>query len=143
MRLAVALLCLGSAACAAPPEAGRPEAGRLRPPDAVGCARDHLTAYVGRVVAYQRGPRSLSLRIRTDWDTTEEVRLSAPEGGTLARRFLLDGAPFGDGDWAAIETGPGRLRPSMRAAAWVCDDGSPPLIDWRPGTGGPASSAPR
>ncbi len=133
----IALLWLGSAAGAAPPEVARPAAGRLRPPEVVACPRDHLTVYAGRVLTYDRGPRSLSVRIRTDWDTTEEVRLAVPAGGTLASRCLLDGAPFGDDDWATIEASPGRLRPGMRAAAWVCDDGTPPVLDWRPGAGEP------
>jgi hypothetical protein len=107
---------------------------RLRPPPAVGCPRDHLTSYTGRILAYRRTPRAVVLRIRTDWDSTEAVRLAPPAGADLERYMLLDGQPFDPRDWPRIESAPGTLRSGMRVTAWVCDDGRPPILDWRPAT---------
>jgi hypothetical protein len=106
-----------------------PEPTRLRPPERVSCARDHLTSCAGRVLAYAREPGRISLRVATDWNTTETVRLVAPDP---VPHLLLRGEPFRAADWDAIESAPGKLRPGVRVIAWVCDDGRPPVIDWRP-----------
>jgi hypothetical protein len=84
------------------------------------------------VVSYRRIPGQVSLRIDTDWGTSEAVRLSLGEGAGAARYFLLEGRLFREADWPAIEAAPGRLREPMRATAWVCDDGSVPIVDWQP-----------
>jgi hypothetical protein len=108
-------------------------AGRVMPPEALTCPRDQLTLYHGAVTAYRREPGRTVLRIRTDWATTESVRLAHPGSDDPSGRFLIDGAPFVAADWSRIETAPGRLRSPMRAAAWVCGDGlTPPLVDWQP-----------
>lgn len=109
--------------------AGVPDdaASRMATPAAVECPRDRLTSYTGRVVAYQRTAAALSLAIHTDWDTTERVRLAPP----ALDRLRLAGKPFTTDGWARIETSGRRLRPGLRATAWVCDTG-PPLIDWQP-----------
>ena len=99
---------------------------RLAPPPAVTCPRDHVTSYTGRIVSYRRTTEVLLLTIRTDWDTTESVRL-AP---LRLDQLRVGGAPFAD--WARIEVSPGHARPGLRATAWLCDDGRPPLIDWQP-----------
>lgn len=101
-------------------------APRLALPPAITCPRDQVTSYTGRVVSYRRTADALVLAIRTDWDTTEGVRL-AP---IRLEQLRLGGAPFAD--WARIEASPGHPRPDLRATAWVCDDGRPPLIDWQP-----------
>lgn len=105
---------------------------RHRPPETVSCPRDHLTSYTGRIVSYRRAPREVALRIRTDWDSTELVRLVPPAGEDLLRYLLLNGRPFDARDWPRIESARGTLRPAMRVTAWVCDDGRPPVLDWQP-----------
>ena len=106
-----------------------PEApSRLAPPVAVSCPRDRLTSYTGRVVSYRHTAVALELVIKTDWDTTERVRL-AP---LRLEHLLMRGAPFAAADWARIESSPNRAGPELRATAWVCDDRRPPVIDWQP-----------
>lgn len=109
-------------------DAGR----RVAPPEAVGCPRDKLTLFSGVVISYRRAVGITTLRIRTDWATVESVRLSHPGSKDPSARFLIEGAPFTATDWARVESSSGKLRPAMRAAAWVCSDGSQPLIDWQP-----------
>lgn len=104
----------------------------MAPPDAASCPRDKLTVFSGVVIAYRRAVGATTLRIRTDWATLESVQLRHPGSDDPSARFLIERAPFAASDWARIESSPGKLRPSMRAAAWVCSDGSQPLIDWQP-----------
>lgn len=103
-------------------------ASRLAPAPPVSCPRDQLTSYTGRVISYRRTPEALSLTIRTDWDTTEKVRLAPP----ALDHLRLGGVPFTADDWVRIEGSPGHHRRELRATAWVCEDGRPPLIDWQP-----------
>ncbi len=105
---------------------------RVAPPDTLACPRDRLTLYSGVVISYRRVLGATTLRIRTDWATTESVRLLHPGSDDPSPWFLLDRSPFEPTDWARIESSPGRLRPAVRAAAWVCSDGSQPVIDWLP-----------
>lgn len=112
--------------------AGQAWAQRLAAPETAECARDHLTVYSGVVVAYRREMGRTTLRIRTDWDTVETVSLLHPGSPDASRWFLIEREPFTAADWARIEAAPGKLRPSMRAAAWVCDDGRPTVLDWQP-----------
>lgn len=106
--------------------------GRVAPPEAVSCSPDKLTLFSGAVVSYRRAVGVTALRIRTDWATVESVQLRHPGSNDPSPRFLIERAPFTSADWARIESSPGKLRPAMRAAAWVCSDGSQPLIDWQP-----------
>lgn len=122
--LALALAALGLISQAATP--------RVAPPDATNCTRDHLTVYSGMVVTYRRETGRTTLRIRTDWDTLETVRMPHPGSKDPSRWFLIDRAPFTGADWARIETAPGKLRPAIRAAAWVCDNAQPTVVDWQP-----------
>ncbi len=124
--LAVAIAAMTGASPAQPRDA------RLRPPAAVDCPRDRLTSYVGVVQRYRRAPDRTELRIRTDWETTEDVAIAHRGSNDPSRWFLMEGKPFQAGDWARLEEGPGRLRAGMRAAAWVCDDGRNPIVDWTP-----------
>lgn len=114
--------------------AQRPE-GRVRPPADLECPRDHLTVYIGQVQRYQRGPGRTTIRIRTDWDTSETTRIAHPGSSDPSRWFLIERQPFTSADWARIELRPGRLRAGLRAAAWVCDDGRNPVVDWQPPRG--------
>lgn len=115
---------------AAGPQRRAPE--RLRPPGQVTCPPDRLTAYVGRVVAYARMPERLSMEIETDWESREKVDLRYAKGDDVARWFLFRGEPFRPEHWPHIEEKPGRLRKDVRAAAWVCEGGGNPVIDWQP-----------
>ena len=122
-------LALIAAAGAAP--AQHPEA-RVLPPAVVACPRDHLTFYSGLVLRYRRGVDRTELRVRTDWDTTEDVAIAHPGLDDPSAWFLIGGKPFEPTDWARIEERPGRLQTGTRAAAWVCDDGRNPIVEWSP-----------
>jgi hypothetical protein len=102
---------------------------RQRPPEGVPCAANDLTAYTGVVIAYQRGREQTTMRIRTDWATTEDVTVS--HGGESDPRavFRYAGKPFTEKDWARIELPNGSVRSDTRATAWVCADRTV-LVDW-------------
>jgi hypothetical protein len=102
---------------------------RLRPPAQLTCARNQLTSYTGRVVSFSRAAGRSTLRIRTDWDTTERVIVQHPGTRDPSPRFLIGGEPFTSGDWMHIEDARGHLRQGLRATAWVCTDGNV-LVDW-------------
>lgn len=106
---------------------------RIRPPDSLTCDRNRLTSFTGAVTSYSRGPRLVSLRMRTDEATNERFSLRLGRGDDAAGHFLLNGEPFTGDDWKKIETRRGKLRPRMRATVWVCSDEPAPTIDWRPG----------
>lgn len=112
----------------AAPSPGR---GRLMPPPQVTCDRNDLTVYPGRVLSYSRVKGKTTLKIRTDFDTTETVTLKHPGTSDPSKRFLLNYQPFKAADWKRIERRQGVLRTGMRAHAWVCKGGET-LIDWRP-----------
>lgn len=105
---------------------------RVAPPGGADCPRDQLTLYSGVVTSYRRESGRTTLRIRTEWETTESVRIRHPGTDDPSRWFLIDRAPFKAADWPRIESAPGRLRPAMRASAWVCSGGGQPLVDWQP-----------
>jgi hypothetical protein len=120
-------VALGAAPDAA---AAQPARGRLRPPAGVDCPPDHLTVYAGRVMHYQRDASRTEIGLRTDEGTTETVRIRHPDSTDPGAWFLLEQRPFERADWVRIEVAPGRLRAGLRAAAWVCDDGRNPVVDW-------------
>jgi hypothetical protein len=101
--------------------------GRLAVPSFVTCNRNEVTAYSGEVIAYKSSPATSVLRIRTDAGTTEEVKVTRP-----SESYFVMGSKFADADWKKIEVKNGRLRPHMRAIAWVCGGGAT-FIDWRVG----------
>ena len=119
-----------------PPSPGR---GRLMPPPQVTCDRNDLTVYPGRAISYSRVKGKTTLKIRTDFDTTETVTLKHPGTSDPSKRFLLNYQPFKAADWKKIESRQGVLRPGMRAHAWVCKGGET-LIDWRPDDHGSAAT---
>lgn len=104
---------------------------RLRPPASLKCSRDHLTSYQGRVLDYKRSENQIAIRIRTDEETTETFTLKW-RGEKPEKWLLLRGEEFKPTDWKMIESAPGRLIDGMRIIIWVCDDGSKPVLDWRP-----------
>lgn len=131
--LLLVLLALdGGHAFAAPAAQAAPVAlRRVAPPEAVTCPRDQLTVHEGRVIAYQRGMDRTLLRIRTDAATTETVTLTHAGTRDPSPWFLLERAAFSARDWSRIEVAPGRLRPGLRVAAWVCSADAATLIDWQ------------
>jgi hypothetical protein len=106
--------------------------GRIRPPDSLMCPRDDLTSFTGRVLSYTRTSQRLSIRVRTDEQTTERFTLRYNGKQSPALWFLLRAEPFKIEDWKLIEARQGRLRPGMRATVWVCNNGAQPVIDWQP-----------
>ena len=130
LAIAVTAATLASAAAAADGQernTGGPS--RQRPPDGFACATNDLTAYTGVVVRLQRERDRITLRIRTDWDTTEDVAVPHKGGADPPVSFRYAGRPFIAKDWERIEKSTGVLRPSTRVTAWVCKDGSV-LVDW-------------
>lgn len=106
--------------------------GRLRPPENVGCDRNQLTAYQGKVRQYVHNRSQVAVEIQTDEETVERVVLPLKAGRTAESRFLWEGAVFQPRHWKDLEAEPGKLKAGMRVIAWVCADGGPPLLDWRP-----------
>lgn len=125
------LTALAASGAVAAPAQDRPGTGRgrQRPPSGFACAPDHLTAYTGVVTRYTRERGRTTLRVHTDWDTTEAVTLRHSGTDDPVPFFRYAGAPFTTDDWPRIELSKGVLRPATRATAWVCRDGSV-LVDW-------------
>ena len=105
---------------------------RAAPPSPLTCDRNHLTSFTGRIVSYRRENGRIVLRVRTDEETTEDFSLRFARSEDGSKHFLMRGQPFKPSDWGLVEASRTRLRPKMRAIVWVCDDGSAPVIDWRP-----------
>jgi hypothetical protein len=108
----------------------RAEDERLRPPAQLTCPRDQLTSYTGRVLSLKRATGRTTLRIRTEWETTERVIVQHSGTRDPSPRFLIGGEPFTNGDWMHIEDAGGHLRQGLQATAWVCTDGSV-IVDWK------------
>ena len=110
------------------------EPGRMRPLPQLKCDRSDLTSYDGRIIAYRRRKGSTFLRVRTNFDTTEEVTIRHPGTDDPSEFFLVNGSMFQKGDWRRIEKKPKVLRPGMRANIWVCRDrpSIQPVVDWQP-----------
>jgi hypothetical protein len=108
--------------------------GRVRPAPGLQCDRSNLTLYDGRVIAYRRRKGSTFLRIRTNFDTTEEVTLRHPATDDPSKFYLLNGEPFKSADWRRIERRRKVLIKGMRANVWVCRDNPSiqPVVDWQP-----------
>ncbi len=107
-------------------------AQRIAPPSPLTCDRNHLTSFTGRVVRYRRQNGRIQLQVRTDEATTEDFSLRFDESEDGSKHFLMRGEAFKPSDWTLVEASRTRLRPKIRAIVWVCDDGSAPVIDWRP-----------
>lgn len=126
------LLCLSSGGAAARAQ------GRLRPPDSLRCDANSTTSFTGRVLSYSRTRRRISLRMRTDENTTEQFTISLGKGEDASSKFLFEGAAFKAEDFGKIEARRGRTRPGMRATVWACYVNNEPraeLIDWQPREG--------
>jgi hypothetical protein len=125
-RIATLVLALATAPAVVAPLAA---AERQRAPDAFACDRNALTSYTGAVIGYARSQGRTTLRIRTDWDTTERVVLRHRDTDDPSALFRIDGRAFAATDWPAIEASKGVLRTGLRATAWVCSDGRV-RVDW-------------
>jgi hypothetical protein len=84
------------------------------------------------VLAYERKEDRIFVRMRTDEEMDESFTVRLAKTDDAKRWFLMRGEEFKESDWELIESGKGRLKPQMRATVWVCDDGSNPVVDWRP-----------
>ena len=107
-------------------------AQRVAPPSPLSCDRNHLTSFTGRVLSYRRDKSRITLSMRTDEETSEKFSIPIPTGEDGSKRFLIRGKAFAESDWSLVEVSRTKLRPGMRAIVWVCDDGSAPVVDWRP-----------
>lgn len=107
---------------------------RIGPPATLECDRSDVTLYDGRVLAYRRRKGKTFLRVRTSFDTTEEVSIIHPGTEDPSKFYLINGEPFTREDWKRIERRKGVLRDGMRANIWVCRDNPSvqPVVDWRP-----------
>lgn len=112
--------------------------GRIMPPSELKCDRNDLTVYDGRILAYRRRVGKTFLRIRTNFDTTEEVTIRHRGSDDPSKFYLLNGQPFVKSDWRRIEKSKGILKVGMRANVWVCRDNPSiqPIVDWRPDDAG-------
>jgi hypothetical protein len=99
--------------------------GRYMPPPAVQCDRNHLTAYTGEVTRYARKGGNIELTISTDAQTVETVSLQPGD------KVLLHAKEMKEEDWQQVEEREGKLKPGMRATAWICQGGRP-VLDWQP-----------
>jgi hypothetical protein len=108
--------------------------GRMMPPSGLKCDRSELTLYDGRVIAYRRRKGSTYLRIRTNFDTTEEVTIRHRATDDPSQFYLMNGEPFTKNDWRRIERRSKVLKSGMRANVWVCRDNPAiqPVVDWQP-----------
>ncbi len=107
-------------------------AARIRPPSAIQCPADRLTAFSGVVHHLSREIGQTTLRMHTDDGTSEIFTLYHPQSEDASPWFLLKGEPFTVADWKRIEAARNKLRPNMRATVWMCNDGAKPIVDWRP-----------
>ncbi|HEY5884003.1 MAG TPA: hypothetical protein VIT88_04915 [Pyrinomonadaceae bacterium] len=107
---------------------------RIGPPASLKCERSDVTLYDGRVLAYRRQRGKTFLRVRTSFDTTEEVIIRHPGTDNPSRFYLINSETFTPADWKRIETRKGVLKNGMHANIWVCRDNPSiqPVVDWRP-----------
>jgi hypothetical protein len=105
--------------------------GRVRPPAKVGCDRNNLTVYHGKVRQYTRDKTQVKLTIDTEEKTVERIVLKLDGSRTAESRFLWAGEPFQPRHWKELESAPGKLQPGIMVNAWVCTNGGPPLLDWQ------------
>ena len=131
--LSVAVLSVSATGGALFPQQQQPQ-GRIKPAPGLKCDRNNLTLYDGRVIAYRRRKGSTFLRIRTNFDTTEEVTIRHPATADPSKFYLMNGEPFTKNDWRRIERRSRVLITGMRANVWVCRDNPSiqPVVDWQP-----------
>ena len=104
---------------------------RLRPPDAVKCDRNQLTAHSGTVTQWSRDDSVARLNMNTDAETKESFTVRFEKGTPPEKWFLLGGEVMRPEDWNKVESARGRLRPGIQATVWICQGTPNPVIDWR------------
>lgn len=131
--LSIAVLSVSATGGALFPQQEQPQ-GRIKPASGLKCDRSDLTLYDGRVIAYRRRKGSTYLRIRTNFDTTEEVTIRHPATDDPSQFYLMNGEPFTKNDWRRIERRSRVLITGMRANVWVCRDNPAiqEVVDWQP-----------
>jgi hypothetical protein len=77
------------------------------------------------VTRYTRKDRTIRLTLKTDEQTVETVSLQAGD------KILLNAREMKQDDWKKVEETEGKLKPGMRATAWICQGGRP-VLDWQP-----------
>ena len=107
---------------------------RIGTPATLKCDRSDLTLYDGRVLAYRRRKGKTFLRVRTSFDTTEEVNIIHHGTDDPSKFYMINGEQFTREDWKRIEVRKGQLKRGMYANIWVCRDNPSiqPVVDWRP-----------
>ena len=107
---------------------------RIAPPASLNCDRNDVTLYNGRVFGYRRQRGKTFLRVRTSFDTTEQVTIRHQGTDDPSKFYLINGGPFTPADWKRIEKRKGVLKNGMQANIWVCRDNPSiqPVVDWRP-----------
>ena len=104
---------------------------RLRPPDAVKCDRNQLTAHSGKVTQWSRDDSTARLAMDTDADTKENFTVRFEKGTQPEKWFLLGGEVMKSADWNKVEVTRGKLRTGIQATVWLCQGAANPIIDWR------------
>ena len=103
MILSLVVLSASAASGAHSPQ--QPQ-GRIAPAPGLKCDRNDLTLYDGRVIAYRRRKGSTFLRIRTNFDTTEEVIIRHPAtDDPCMYKFSLGQSDRADSMWATYRNG--------------------------------------
>jgi len=105
---------------------------RIAVPLEIPCPRNNLTLYNGEVLFLSRGKGITIIRIRTEYETTEQVTIAHAKANTPLPWFRLYGKPFGQSAWSLIESRRNHIKKGMKANIWVCNDGSNPIVDWQP-----------
>ena len=107
---------------------------RIGPPASLMCDRSELTLYDGQVFGYRRQRGKTFLRVRTSFDTTEQVTIRHKGTDDPSKFYLINGESFTLRDWNRIEKRKGVLKNGMHANIWVCRDNPSiqPVVDWRP-----------
>ncbi len=129
MRLLLPLLAtvfLSSACAAQEPGREREARGRLAPPAAVNCDRNHLTSYQGAVASVVRDNGELKITLVTDWDSEESFTVDedAPQ--------LYGGAPLEAPRQAMLLDTLAPPYEGLGVIAWVCREPASVTLDWRP-----------
>ncbi|HKO60183.1 MAG TPA: hypothetical protein VJV03_03400 [Pyrinomonadaceae bacterium] len=108
--------------------------GRIGPPASLKCDRSDVTLYDGSVLAYRRRKGKTFLRVRTSFDTTEEVNIIHRGTDDPSKFYLINGEPFTREDWKRIEVRKSVLKNGIHANIWVCRNNPSvqPVVDWKP-----------
>ena len=108
------------------------KSGKVAIPEIRGCTRDNVTFYKGKVLAFKRSDKSITITVRTEWETTEKL---SQDNRDNSIEFQLKGQPLKDEDRKRIETLLADDPKQVQATVWTCRMGSKEqikIIDWDP-----------